>query len=616
MVEKEMNKFNILDTLKLLSILIKIKKKNDIEYLKIFIKEYYAIDDNFPDSFYELILNKLNNNTQEIFNIIKIRNIYKLISYLIHNNEDINGLDNVITSFQYYIVPKKSINKIINYLEKLEFKNIDNDFDKKLNEESIWLLKRNPNYSEVEYRDIAYKIILSIGLDNGLELLSGKYGEMDYEKVYFLFSKLNVKKAFTEFEREALYDILFSNKKSFTNITRQMITGNFIELFLNFDYFYNNFSYFINKLGTKMNKAKVKILLNERYLSKNILHPEITGDVIDDMLSSYYHKYDFLDVKEREVIDKNIRIYNEFLKKKYKSSIPQIDNLEDDIYLCEVINLSDPRNLVLGYRAGNCFRINGDAFILFRNFLKSEHMRLVSISTPEYKDFAMMLVMRNGNVLIGQGIEVSKRAPKEIQGKKLYDICRKVLKKMMEYMNDNGDNVVATIIGSSNSNVSEYNNQILPFLINPILENNNNFYNGIYNYQCLLDISKGKSLNDIKLYIPSIRYYDKREQVLRRIKGKYTSDNTYMEIEKRLIYFRGIRFLKMNDMERLSLYENLLSHNEIYTCCNKDWYITLFDDGEVDGFIVDDDERAKEEYMEELSRIQSFLTKKRSLSKF
>lgn len=610
MVEKEINKLKILDTLKLLSILIKIKKKNDIEYLKIFIKEYYSIDDNFPDSFYELISNRLNNNTQELFNIIKLRNIYKLISYLIHNNKDINGLDNVITPFQYYMVPKKSINKIINYLKKLEIKSIDNDFDKKLNEEAIWLLKKNPNYSEQEYRLIAYKIILSIRLDNGLELLDGKYGEIDYEKIHFLFSKLNVKEEFSEFERETLYNLLFNNKKSFTNITRQMISGNFIELFLNFDYFYNNINYFINKLGTKMNKTKLRNLLNERYLAKNVLNPEITGDVLDDMLSSYYHKYDFLDVKEKEVIDKNIRIYNEFLKSKYKSSIPQIDNLEDDIYIYEILNLNDPRNLVLGYRAGNCFRINGDASLLFRNFLKSEHMRLVSISTPEYKDFAMMLVMRNGNVLIGQGIEVSKRAPKEIQGKKLYDVCRKVLKEMMEYMNECGDNVVATIIGSSNSNVSLYNNQVLPFLVNSILENNNNYYNGIYNYQCLLDISNGKNLSDIKLYTPNIRYYDKREQVLRRIKGKYTSDNTYMEIEKRLIYFRGIQFFKMDDIERLSFYENLLSHNEVYTACNKDWYITLFDDGQIDGFLLNDDERAKVEYEQELTNIKSYLGNK------
>lgn len=607
MVEKEMNKFKILDTLKLLSILIKIKKKNDIEYIKIFIKEYYSINNNFPDSFYELILNKLNNNTQEIFNIVKTRNIYKLISYLIHNSEDINGLDNIMTPNQYYIVSKKSINKIINYLKKLEIKSVNNELDKKMNKEAIWILKKNPNYSEQEYRLIAYKLILSIGLDNSLELLNGQYGEIDYEKIHFLFSRLNVKEELSEEFKAVLNNLLFNNKKDFSNITRQMISGNFIELFLNFDYFYNNFSYFINKLGAKMNKTKIKNLLNERYLTKNVLNPEITGDVFDDMLSSYYHKYDFLDIKEKEVIDKNIMIYNEFLKSKYKSSIAQIDTFKDDIYICEVLNLSDPRNLVLGYRAGNCFRINGDAALLFRSFLKGEHMRLVSISTIEYKDFAMMLVMRNGNVLIGQGIEVSKRVPKEIQGKKLYDVCRKVLREIMEYMNKNGDNIVATIIGSSNSNVSKYNSQILPFLINPILDSNNTFYNGIYNYQCLLDISEGKSLNDIKIYIPSIRYLDKREDILRRIKGEYTSDNTYMEIEKRLIYFRGLRFFKMDNIEKYSLYEKLLSHNEVYTVCNKDWYITLFDDGEIDGFLLDYDERAKEEYDGELANIRCYL---------
>ena len=78
------------------------------------------------------------------------------------------------------------------------------------------------------------------------------------------------------------------------------------------------------------------------------------------------------------------------------------------------------------------------------------------------------------------------------------------LKEIMDYMNSNGDEIVATVIGRTNSNVSEYNNQILPFLINPILENTNNYYNGIDNYQCLLDIKSGKTLHDIKLYNPTV----------------------------------------------------------------------------------------------------------------
>ena len=35
-----------------------------------------------------------------------------------------------------------------------------------------------------------------------------------------------------------------------------------------------------------------------------------------------------------------------------------IDKFEENGLICEVLALNDPRNLVLGYRAGNCFRIN------------------------------------------------------------------------------------------------------------------------------------------------------------------------------------------------------------------------------------------------------------------
>ena len=350
-----------------------------------------------------------------------------------------------------------------------------------------------------------------------------------------------------------------------------------------------------------MSKNKVKSLLEERFLSKNVTIPEITGDILEDMLSSYYCKYDVLDTSEEEIHNKNFDIYNEFLRRKYKSSIPMIGFKNIDQYLCEIVSLSDPRNLVLGYRSGNCFRINGDASVLFRNFLKSEHMRLISVSTLENKDFAMMLVMRNGNVLIGQGIEISKWVPLSIRGKKLYDTCRLVLREMMEYMNSLGDEIVATIIGSSNSNVSEYNNQVLPFLINPILENDSNYYNGIYNYQCLLDISEGKSLSDIKLYVPSVRYLDKRELVLERYNSVYSGiDNNYREIEKRLIALRYLRSKKEGNFE---FYLRLSNFKEIYTCCNRDWYLTLFDDGTIDGFVVDDDERAREEYERALKNI-------------
>ena len=592
------------NVLNLLKIFMKLRSEKDLKHIRVFINGYYSVEE-MPEDFYILFSNKIHSKDYlSLFNKVIKGDIYSLVSYLKYNQEDVIGLEEAITPFQYYIIPQRYINRIVENLKKVEA--VDNNLSEVVKEEAAWLLRKAS--LEAEYRAIAYKMYLSIGLDNALELSEEKYGKINYEQIHFMFSKLNTKDSKEDFEQQLFNNFLFDNKKDPNNITRQILNGNFKELFLNFDYFYNNFSYFINQLGIKMSKNKVKALLNERYLSKNPIIPEITGDISEDMLSSYYCKYEVLDTPEEEIYSKNYQIYNEFLKNKYKSSIPMIKPLEKEKLLCEVIKLSDPRNLVLGYRAGNCFRINGDAQVLFRNFLQSEHMRLLSVSTIENKDYAMMLIMRNGNVLIGQGIETSNWVPTDIKGKKLYDACREVLKQMMEYMNSMGDEIVATVIGSSNSNVSDYNNQILPFLINPILGNTNNYYNGIYNYQCLLDLKEGRTLNDIKIYTPSVRYFDEREEILRRTNNLGIVDNNYREIEKRL---RALRFLKMQREGNANFYKKLLQQEEIYTACNKDWYITLFDDGTIDIFISEDDERANAEYNKEIDTIQEKISKRK-----
>ena len=604
--EISLKKLNIVNTCRLFGIFSKLNKDDSVKYMKIFIKEYFLIEEDMPEDFYELLINKIDNNEYfALFKVLEKRDIYLLINYLRDSDEDVSKLYDVITPLQYYSIKKRDIKRIVDKLKILDNKLEDNKLDSFLENEGLWLLKRNPSRDDSEYEDVAYKIYLSIGFDNAMELLDGKYGVIDYEKGYYLFSRLNVKKGLEKRYQEYFLKFLFGNKKDYNNVVRQMLRGDFIELFLNFDYFYNNYDYFVDRLGIKMTKEKIGQLINDRFLTHSVVLPQITGDIYKDMLSSYYCKYDFLDVSEEEIYSKNMDIYNKYLRNKYQSSIPKINIIEIDGFKCEVLDLRDPRNLVMGYRSGNCFRINGEAGTLFNNFLKSEHMRLVSISTLEYKDYAMMLVMRNGNVLVSQGIEVSKYVSSDVKGEKLYNVCRIVLKEMMDYMNACGDLIVATIIGSSNENVSLYNKQILPFIVNPILDNKGNYYNGIYNYQCLLDLDDGKSLNDIKLGIPSKRYLDNREEILRRNRGMY--DEKYREIEKRLI---ALRYLRINQEGNYDFYETLFNHKEIYICCNIDWYIILFDNYEIDSFLVNNgDERAICEYNRELQEVYNFCNK-------
>lgn len=421
-------RINFIDQIIITNILLKQDKDMRIKYLKEIIKQVYLHDYEYEDEFYKLIDNRLINDNNNLFKLINNKDIYKLISYLKYDNEDTDMYKEIITPIQYYQVSKKYINMIKDKLKKLELTNHSSTLYNTIKDNDLWKLKKTFRNSEIDYNLLAYKLYLSIGLINTIELLDGKYGIVDYEQIYYLFNDLDILNNKEEYN-DILNKFLFDDKKDYNNVIRQMLYGSLNDLFLNFDYFYNNIDYFIDKLGIKMNKNKVILLLQDRYLPKDVTNPSISRDIIDDMISSYYCKYIYRDTNEEDIYDKNQYIYNTYLKDKYMSSIPQIQIDTDNEYIVEVLNLNDPRNLVMGYRSGNCFRINGDAASLFKNFLISEHMRLISISTKEIKDFAMILVYRNGNVLGVQGIEVSKRIPSELKGKKLYETVKQTLKK-------------------------------------------------------------------------------------------------------------------------------------------------------------------------------------------
>ena len=120
--------------------------------------------------------------------------------------------------------------------------------------------------------------------------------------------------------------------------------------------------------------------------------------------------------------------------------------------------------------------------------------------------------------------------------------------------------------------------------------------NGVSTYQCLLDLAPSKTISDMKAYVPEIRYYDQREQVLSR-KNNYP----HQDIERRII---SLRFQRTKTVEGFSFYEQMLNKREQETICNKDWYITVFTDGTVDSFISDTkDPRAKEEYQTHLAKV-------------
>lgn len=593
-------KLNVFDVVFLYRLLLTIPY-DDITYVKLFLDNYYDIQ-SMPLNFYQMFLYYVHSNQyKELFDILFSKNIYALIDFLIHDNESVLNAADLLDPKDYFELPNKYIKNILELLINLDIRNNQIPIKKLLEGNHQWLLKR-PNHNTLEeYKMIAIKMFYAIGLENAIDILSGKYGAIDYEMIYYLFGNLNIKKSAKE-NNDILREFLFNNKKDPNNIFRQMIEGKLTELFINFDYFYNSLDYFISKLGTKFSKEKVIILLQERFLSPILENPEVSGDILKDMILSYRHKYDITD-SEAEILEKNMRAYNSKLKKKTKSSIISTDIPMIDHFIFELIPLNDVRNLVMGYRAGNCFRINGEAFLLFSNFLSNPHMRILSISTKEHKDFGMVLLMRNGNVLIAQGIELSKRIPDQVSKEEIYNATRKALKYIMDQMNKDDDEIVVNIIGLSNANTANYNHSTLPFIINPILDNEHQFYNGIDNYQGLLDLKEGKTLNDIKLFSPQKFYCENSDKILcRRGKANY-NDITYREIEKILISLRYAKFKITPTEEMVHYYSDLAKKTEAYTVCTLSWYIRVFTDGSIDSFNSSDNPEVIAQYNSELEKI-------------
>lgn len=595
-------KLNVFDAVKLYKILLELPY-NDIAYIKLFINSYYSVAE-LSDDFYKLFIHGVHSNRyKELFNVLLTRNIYNLICFLKNDYECSEEIEDEISPTDYFNLPTKQIKFLIELLKSLDIQNDELKIKNIIATNTQWLLRRPCINTEQEYKRIAIKMFMSIGLDNSIDVLCGKYGLVDYDIIYYLFNNLNIKNRIVK-EILSFNDFLFNNKKDPNNNMRLMLNANFDELFINFDYFYNSIGNFVEKLGIKLNKSKVSILLKERYLAPKLENPELSGDILEDMLSSYYHKYGITD-SESDIIDRNIAAYKSKLKTKTKSSIIQVDIPKDGDYIFELLPLTDARNLVMGYRAGNCFRLNGDAFVLFNNFLTNPHMRILSISTEEYKDFGMVLLMRNGNVLIAQGIELSRRLPNQFTGKKLYNAVKNAINYIMDKMNNSDDEIVASIIGLSNSNTVPYNNNLLPFIVNPILDNNHQFYNGIYNYQGLLFLKEGKTINDIKLFVPDAIFSDTKRNLYRR--NKFISYNSieYREIEKILISLRYARFKETSKEELIYYYSDLSKKCEVYTICTFDWFIMVFQDGSIDSFINSSDPGVIEQYNFELEKIKS-----------
>ena len=570
--------------------IISLNSEEKIHYIAKLLANYYQFDDKLTTHFYQFILSKVKNRD---LSFLDCESIFQVIDEYRNASLSIDDLDWLITPKQYLEIPIRYINKIKELLINKLHVCPRNKLDELYESEDIYRLSRQTSYLDSECIYLAYKLYLSIGFHHSLDLLQDKFGEISFATLYFLFYSIDVKEI--NIPTKELIDYLFDGEKD--SVMYFILHGKNKEIYLNFSYFYENFSYYYKILRGNLSKKRVEELLKDRFLTFDPVYPNIKRDIVDDMISSFSNKFGY-QYSDREIKDIHFHYFEDNMSKLISSSIPQIEIEAQDLR-ASVLAKNDPKILVMGYRSNNCFRLNGDASILFSKTIKSKDFRLVSVSSSKDNDIAMMLVHRNGNVLIAQGIEISKSYQDDESRKKIYQICKVMLESLMQEMNSLGDEIVISIIGCSNHNVTDFNSNVLPFRITPIFEGDpfQNFYNGFQFPQCLVSLKANSTFHDIKLFSPNQEYFDKREEVLCLKPDDYSYARNL--VNQRLM---AISYFADTQKRRIRMQSTHVT-KEIY--CNTDWYLIVFEDGEVEGAYLENDPRAKEEYESYLLQIKN-----------
>ena len=572
--------------------LFSLSDSEKLKYISDLLKHFYQFDDVLTDDFYYFVLKEIYHGNLEVFdkeNIFQVIDEYKGLSLY----ED--GLDFIITSNQYLEIPVKNINKLRTLLLDKMHTCPKNRLDYLYQNEDLYKLSRQANFLESECISLAYKLYLSMGFTNSLELLQNKYGEVSFATLYFLIYPIDVTKI--SVPNEELTTFLFGGEKE-NSAMASILNGSSKELYLNFSYFYQNFVYYYKELQGNVSRKRVEALLKDRFLTFDPVYPNIKRDVVDDMIKSFHNKYIYNDYSDKQIENLNYAFYEENISHQISSSIPQIQVYNEN-YTVSVLAKNDPKVLVMGYRTNNCFRINGDASVLFKKVIASRHCRVVSVSRAKDDDIAMAIIIRNGNVIVAQGIEISQSYQNMIDRKNIYLTIEMLMKQLMNEMNENKDEIVAAIIGCSNANVSDFNSKFLPFRVTPILDKDqfSTYYDGFHFPQCLISVKENASLSDIKLFTPTFEYFDQREEVL----YLKSDDYSYVRnlVNQRLMAISYFADTQMRRIRRQSMY----NVKEIY--CNADWYLIVFENGEIEGTYLDKDPRAKEEYESYLSQVKN-----------
>ena len=540
--------------------------------IKRFLKDYKDIDENVINSVAMYILSD------------KV-SISKLYNYYMYNGQ----ISDIIGHGKFNIEKSKNINPGV--IDKIKISYVSN----------ILNILKNSNFDKFTHmnRDdlinIIIKMIATINYQNTEKIFKEYCDDIRILRIMYAFNDIDLSKCNDIIYKNSFINFIVGKNLNDKNSIINKMLDNDTDLASKLNFLFN----YWEEIEKRFNKQTLytKTAFIERLLSVSRIFFEadeykLEGDIINSYIDNKRHQSLEID----DIIEEVRKTYKE-MKHNYHKTIPYISG-DYENYSYETLKADDPVLFSVGASTDNCFKIGGQATSFVKYCALNPNGRVVVIKDKKNNIVAMIPMVRNGNLVLCNSIESNYVNDTEFM-KKMFEILKIIgdsFIQMSEEKEDKNTCIKAVLVGNYKNKIDEITDlekeSELPF---EVLSTNDALISsnlGGFDYTNYF-VSKSHDYNyrDITSFNSSIRYLDPRDEVL--------------DLEVEQLNEEVVNLLNSIKYESCG---NVIDTDNIYRVIfNKDWFILIDKNFNVESYIVGKDKRAYVEYNEYLSLVSEFI---------
>ena len=540
--------------------------------IKRFFKDYKDIDENVINSVAMYILSD------------KV-SISKLYNYYMYNGQ----ISDIIGHGKFNIEKSKNINPGV--IDKIKISYVSN----------ILNILKNSNFDKLTHmnRDdlinIIIKMIATINYQNTEKIFKEYCDDIRILRIMYAFNDIDLSKCNDIIYKNSFINFIVGKNLNDKNSIINKMLDNDTDLASKLNFLFN----YWEEIEKRFNKQTLytKTAFIERLLSVSRIFFEadeykLEGDIINSYIDNKRHQSLEID----DIIEEVRKTYKE-MKHNYHKTIPYISG-DYENYSYETLKADDPVLFSVGASTDNCFKIGGQATSFVKYCALNPNGRVVVIKDKKNNIVAMIPMVRNGNLVLCNSIESNYVNDPEFM-KKMFEILKIIgdsFIQMSEEKEDKNTCIKAVLVGNYKNKIDEITDlekeSDLPF---EVLSTNDALISsnlGGFDYDnYFVSKSQDYDYRDIKPFNSSIRYLDPRDEVL--------------DLEVEQLNEEVVNLLNSIKYESCG---NVIDTDNIYRVIfNKDWFILIDKNFNVESYIVGKDKRAYVEYNEYLSLVSEFI---------